>query len=123
MIEGTSPNLYLNHTVAPKENYYSIGRIYNISPKEIAPLNNLQLEKGLSLGQTIKIPLTSNFSQAGSAAADEVLVPLYHIVQEKEGLFRISTNYNKLPLEILKQWNNIKTESVSNGTKINCRLS
>lgn len=119
VIEGVSPNLYVNHTVAPKENYYSIGRIYNISPKEIAPFNNLVLESGLSLGQTLKIPLSAaNFLQTGEAGADEVLVPVYHPVADKEGLYRISTNYNKLPLETLKKWNNLKTDAVSNGTNL-----
>ncbi len=118
VIEGTAPDLYIAHTVAPKENYYSIGRLYNISPKEIAPFNKLELEKGLALNQQIKVPLTSNFSQDGMAGADEALVPLYHIVKEKEGLYRIATSYNKLPLETLKQWNNISGDAVSNGTKL-----
>jgi LysM repeat protein len=119
VVEGISPNLYLTHTVQAKENYYSIGRMYNISPKEIAPFNNLQLEKGLSLNQVIKVPLQEvNFLQEGNAAPDEVLIPIQHIVKEKEGLYRISVNYNKLPLEILKHWNNIKTDAVPNGTKL-----
>ena len=118
IIEGASPNLYITHTVAPKENYYSIGRLYNISPKEIAPFNKLELEKGLSLNQVIKVPLTSNFSQDGAVTADEVLVPLYHVVKDKEGLYRIGTTYNKLPVEILKKWNNISGDAVGNGTKV-----
>jgi hypothetical protein len=48
-VEGVSPALYITHKVAPKENYYSIGRIYNVSPKEIAPFNKLQLESGSRL--------------------------------------------------------------------------
>lgn len=119
MVEGAYPELYVNHTVQPKENYYSIGRMYNVSPKEIAPFNHLELEKGLSIKQEIKIPLTeSNFSQNGGVDADEVLVPLYHSVKEKEGLYRISTSYNKVPLETLKKWNNLKSDVVSNGTKL-----
>lgn len=118
IVEGSSPGLYITHTVAPKENYYSIGRMYNISPKEIAPFNKLELEKGLSLNQVIKVPLTGNFSQDGAVAADEVLVPVYHIVKEKEGLYRIGTTYNKLPVETLKKWNNIPGDAVSNGTKL-----
>ena len=119
MIEGTAPNLYLNHTVAAKENYYSIGRMYNISPKEIAPFNNLEMEKGLSLGHAIKIPLTAgNFIQSNNAGADEALVPVYYTVKEKEGLYRISTSFNKVPVETLKHWNNIKGDAVSNGTKL-----
>ncbi len=119
VIEGVSPGFYLNHTVAPKENYYSIGRIYNISPKEVAPFNNLVLENGLPLGQALKIPLVAaNFLQAGDAAPDEVLVPVYHTVAGKESLYRISVNYNKLPVETLKKWNNLKGDAVANGTKL-----
>lgn len=119
VVEGAFPDLYINHTVAAKENFYSIGRIYNISPREVAPFNNLALESGLSLGQLLKIPLTAvNFLQAGTPAADEVLIPVYHTVAGKEGLYRISTNYNKLPLETLKKWNNLKSDAVANGTNL-----
>jgi len=119
VIEGISPNFYLIHTVQAKENYYSIGRMYNISPKEIAPFNNLQLEKGLSLNQVIKIPLMEvNFLQKGDAETGEVLIPLYHTVKDKEGLYRIGVNYNNLPLATLKQWNNIKGDAAPNGTKL-----
>ena len=120
MAQGVSPNLYLNHTVAPKENYYSIGRLYNASPKDqIAPLNNLQMEKGLNPGQVIKIPLAvNNFSQDGAKAEDEALVPVYHTVQEKEGLYRISVTYNKVPIASIKEWNKISGDAVSNGTRL-----
>lgn len=119
VVEGETPNLFITHKVAAKENYYSIGRIYNVSPKEVAPFNNLVLENGLSLGQSLKIPLVAtNFLQTGNAADGEVLVPLYHIVEGKEGLFRISTHFNKLPVEKLKKWNNIKGDGVANGTKL-----
>ena len=117
--DGVAPNLYVTHTVQPKENYYSIGRLYNISPKEIAPFNNLQMDKGLNLNQVIKVPLTTNnFLQTGKAAADEVLIPVHHTLQEKEGLYRVTVNYNKLPLETLKKWNNIKGDEVPSGTNL-----
>lgn len=117
--EGISPSLYVTHKVAPKENYYSIGRVYNISPKDIAPFNNLVLESGLSLGQLVKIPLNStNFFQSGDAASDETFVPVYYTVKGREGLYRVAVNHNNLPLETLKQWNNVKGDAVKNGTKL-----
>lgn len=119
LVEGVSPSLYLTHKVAPKENYYSVGRIYNVSPKDIAPFNKLQLESGLSLGQTIKIPLnSSNFVQDGKAAADETLVPIYYAIKDKEGLYRVAKNHNDLPLETLKQWNNIRGDAVKTGMQL-----
>lgn len=115
LVEGVSPNLYINHTVAAKENYYSIGRIYNVSPKEIAPFNRLDMAAGLSLGQTLKVPVSSSFVQSGRAAADETLVPVYYAVKESEGLYRVAKDRNDLPLETLKQWNSITGDAVSKG--------
>ncbi len=119
VVEGTGPDLFITHKVAPKENYYSIGRIYNVSPREMAPYNKLEMEAGLTPGQTLKIPLSAvNFIQSGNPEADEVLVPVYHTVSGKEGLFRISSTYNKLPVATLRQWNNLSSDVVSNGAKL-----
>lgn len=118
-IQGASPDLYLLHVVAPKENWYSVGRLYNISPKEIAPQNGISMDKPLGIGQQLKIPLTSgNFSQDGSKAPDEVFVPIYHTVQDKEWMFRISTNYNKVPVETLEQWNHVSKDQAKAGMKL-----
>src|SRR5688572_14490890 len=118
-VAGVSPTLYITHKVAAQENYYSVGRIYNISPKDIAPFNNLQLESGLSVGQVIRIPLNNtNFFQSGIASTDETFVPVYYTVKNKEGLYRVSVNHNEVPVETLKQWNNIKGDAVKNGTKL-----
>jgi LysM repeat protein len=119
LIRGASPKLYLVHKVAAKENWYSIGRLYNISPKELAPYNNLKMEAPLSIGQELKVPLeAANFSQNGAKAADEVLVPVYHTVQEKEWMYRISQHHNKVPVENLQKWNNITNDDLKAGMKL-----
>jgi len=118
VIQGSTGNLYLKHTAAPKENFYSIGRLYNISPKEFAPYNNLALEKGLSLGKEIKIPLTGNFTQSPVTAADEVAVPLYHKAEPKETLTQISARYNKVSLSELRTWNNLGSDALKPGQEL-----
>lgn len=118
-IQHEGEKLFLSHKVAPKDNWYSIGRVYNASPKEIAPFNNTSLDNGLSIGQQIKIPLTaSNFIQSGQPGVDEVLVPLYHKVKEKEGLYRISQVYNKVPSDQIKAWNKLKSDELANGAEL-----
>ncbi len=119
VIQGASPEIHLLHVVAAKENWYSIGRLYNVSPKEIAPLNGLGMDKPLAIGQQIKVPLVaSNFSQDGSKADDEVFVPVFHTIQDKEWLFRISANYNKVPVETLEKWNNVNKDQAKSGMKL-----
>ncbi|WP_205512463.1 lytic transglycosylase [Longitalea arenae] len=117
-VQGSSPDLYLLHTVQAKETWYGIGRIYNISPKEIATLSGVTMDK-LSIGQQLKVPLSAhNFTQDGKKGADEVFVPVYHIVQEKEWMYRISQNHNKIPVETLEKWNSVTNDHLQAGMKL-----
>lgn len=118
-VQSEAGKLFLNHTVAAKENLYSIGRLYNISPKEIAPLNGLTVTSGVEINQVIKVPLTAtNFFQQGTAGADEVFVPLYYTVAEKEGLFRVGQNVNKVSADNLKKWNSLPSENITAGQQL-----
>ena len=45
------------HTVAAKESLFSIGRLYNVHPRELASYNNIAFETGLTVGQVLKIPV------------------------------------------------------------------
>ena len=115
MIHSEGGKLFLTHSVTAKENWYSIGRMYNLPPKELSAFNGLSLEKGLSIGQSLKIPLTTNFYQRGSSGSDEVFVPVYHTVKEKEGLYRISQQFDKVAVEDLRAWNNLKANDIPKG--------
>lgn len=118
-IQGNSPDLHLAHRISTKDTWYSLARLYNINPKEAASYNGTTVDKSLSIGQDVKIPLTaSNFSQSGSKNADEVFVPLYHTVQPKEWMYRISVNHNKVPIETLEKWNNISRDNATAGTRL-----
>ena len=110
-----SGNIFVEHVVTPKENWYSIGRTYHLSPKDIAPFNQLSLDKGLSIGQVIKIPLIeANFDQQSISRNG---IPIMHQVKPKEGLFRIAENYH-VSMSILKGWNNINSDQVKIGDKL-----
>lgn len=118
-IQGTSNNLYVEHTVSPKENFYSLGRTYNVNPKELASYNHLHFQSGLDIGQIMKIPLTKmNFTQSTKVEPNYALVPVYHTVVAGETLYRLGVNYNKVSLASLKKWNNMSTDAVSVGSKM-----
>ena len=109
----------MEHTVAPKESFYSIGRLYNVPPKELASYNHLPLENGLSVGYDLKIPLDkNNFSQTKKATNGEAHVPLFHTVGPNETLYRLGVNYNKVPLASLKKWNHLQSDAVSVGSSM-----
>jgi hypothetical protein len=116
LIQGQTGGLYLEHAVVAKENWYSVGRLFNIDPKALAPFNHSALTQPLMIGQLLQIPLTAaNFSQTGQKAVGETLVPVFHITQDKEWLYRVSVNHNKVPVPSLEKWNNITPEQVHAG--------
>jgi LysM repeat protein len=118
IVQGTTPDLHLSHKVAAKETWYSIGRAYNLPPKQIAAYNKLTIEKPLEVGQTVKVPLTSaNFSQNDPENKSQ-FTPVYHIVGEKEWMYRVSVNHNKVPVEKLEKWNGITRDQAKAGTKL-----
>ena len=114
VVKSSEKGLYLEHKVTPKENFYSIGRLYNAPPKGIAAFNDLDMNKGLNLGQVIKIPLVApGFSQTANEGT-----PVYYKVGEKDGLMKVSTVNNKVPLENLRRWNNLKNDNINFGDKL-----
>ena len=46
--------LYIYHVVAPKENWYSLSRMYSTSPKELVLINQTGLDMGLAITQKLK---------------------------------------------------------------------
>jgi hypothetical protein len=113
LIKKNSKGFYLEHKLAPKEAFFPISRLYNVHPRLIASFNNLDFNKGLSIGQLVNIPLTdTNFNQTGNKG-----VPVYY-QSEKEILAAISAKNNKVPVNMLRAWNNLKTDNVTAGSKI-----
>jgi LysM repeat protein len=116
IIQGQTGGLYLGHTVVAKETWYSVGRLYNVDPKGLATYNHLTFAHSLVIGEELKVPLTAvNFSQDGKKLRGESLVPVFHIVQEKEWLYRISVNHNKVPIPALEKWNHVTGDQVHVG--------
>ncbi len=114
-VQGTSPDLYVLHTVKKGETFYSLGRSYSLSPKQIATENNISFEQGLQLGQQVKIPLNNtNFSQKSDASG----TPVYHKVEEKETLYRLSVNNNKVPLDNIRHWNKMTGDGLQKDSYV-----
>ena len=107
-------NFYLEHKVVPKESFYSIGRLYNVTPRQLAQFNKLDLDRGLNVDQRIRIPLTdTNFTMTGNSGA-----PVYYRAGLNTTLARISDAYRNVAVERLRYWNRRTAEEVAEGEKL-----
>jgi len=120
------------HTVGPKESLFSIGRLYNVHPRELATYNNIPFETGLTIGQVLKIPSKKNMAPVSETVPvkprepkatpvkKEVAkgsAPVYHIVAKKEGLYGISKKYN-VTIDEIKRWNNLNSDGLVEGMNL-----
>jgi LysM repeat protein len=113
IVKGGSKSNYVEHKVTAKENFYSIGRLFNVHPKHLALFNSLDMSKGLSIGQTIKIPLSdTNYNHKS-----EFGTPVYYVTGTGETVYNVSTNNNVL-MEKLRKWNKITGDKLSPGSKL-----
>ncbi|MEO6668830.1 MAG: LysM peptidoglycan-binding domain-containing protein [Ferruginibacter sp.] len=120
------------HTVAPKETLYSLARQYNIPPKDLAAYNNIPVTTGLTIGQLIKIPASGRTKPTVKETAplkppvenrqanvvETGSVPIYHKVEKKETLYRISKLNPNVTVDDLKKWNNLSGDAVAEGTNL-----
>jgi LysM repeat protein len=116
IVNKNGNDLFIEYKVQPKENWYSVGRLFFIGPKDIAKYNGLSMDKGLGIGQLLKIPLNeTNFSQEPDA--NKTGTAVYHIVQSKETLFRLATEFGATTANISK-WNGLKNDQLNAGASI-----
>jgi LysM repeat protein len=109
---------FITHKVEPKESLFSLGRKYNLDPKVIAAFNNFPADKGLVIGQVVKIPSHG----ASVAAAPQVTQPsgnspVRHTVAKGETLFKIAKTYN-VSIEDIQKWNNLASTNIPAGTTL-----
>lgn len=116
-VENLSGKKVIIYKLEPKDNYYSVGRKYGISPKIIMDFNK---NMALNVGAIIRIPTQINFedkspsitelSKVTTATATETL----HTVAKKETLYSISALYG-MKMEDLKKLNKLTTNGLAIG--------
>jgi LysM repeat protein len=109
----------INHAVQAKENWYSIGRLYNVHPKELAVYNKTAVDKGLKIGQLVQVPITAN-NRLGffdNLQEGEAKFPFYYLVKKGDILNKIAI-LNNTTREVIRSWNNFTSDSIFVNQKL-----
>jgi len=124
-VENNNGKKLILHRVVAKETYYSIGRRYHVSPKEILDFND---SKFLSIGIVVKVPTALPFTTANMTAASALgqitnqgpangsaeINLIEHAVQKKENLNMLAERYGTTVNEI-KRINNLRSINLQIG--------
>lgn len=80
-VENQNGKKVILHKLDPKDNYYSIGRRYKVSPKTIIQFNN---NAPLKIGGTVKVPTELPFNETAATPVQQTkTVPTPAVVQQK----------------------------------------
>lgn len=108
-VETVNGKTFVIHKVDEKETLFAISRRYKVTVDAILEYNK-EAEKGLEIGQIIKVPYTPR--QIVKASEGTI-----HTVEAKETVYSISRKYGVSPDEI-KQWNNLTDNALSIGQSL-----
>jgi hypothetical protein len=105
--------LFIEHKIAAKENFYSLGRTFSVHPKYLAAYNKLDMSKGLTIGQTINIPLSDTNLNRFSAGG----IPVYYKSLAKQTAGSISA-ISKTQAGNIRKWNNLLDDNIPAGKPV-----
>ena len=100
------------HVVKPKETLYSIAKTYSIGVMDLVRWNNLDLQLGIKIGQTLKLVDTQSVTET-KKTEQEVL----HEVKSSDTLYSIARQYG-VTIKDLMDWNQKKDFSLAVGEKL-----
>jgi len=115
-VENNKGKKLIVHQTVAKDTYYSIGRRYNVAPKDIMAFND---NKFLQVGVIIKVPTNVPFTSTGSAnntSTQSVSTGnvIEHTIKPKENLNMLAEKYGTTINEI-KALNNLSGNNLSIG--------
>ena len=107
-IENINGKIFVIHQVDEKETLFAISRRYGTTVDAIIEYN-AAAEKGLDVGQILKVPYSPPPGRPSNATI--------HKVQAKETLYSLSQQYN-VPMEDIRQWNKLTGDALSIGQEL-----
>jgi peptidoglycan endopeptidase LytF len=113
-VENNKGKKLIVHQTVAKDTYYSIGRRYNVAPKDIMAFND---NKYLQVGVIIKVPTNIPFTATGSSNTPSSASTgnvVEHIIKPKENLNMLAEKYGTTINEI-KALNNLTGSNLSIG--------
>jgi peptidoglycan endopeptidase LytF len=121
-VENLNGSKVIIHQIVKNDTYYSIGRRYNVSPKEIMTFND---NKYLQVGVLVKVPTKRPFDEKSAPVSQTTenrtaatgTTFITHTVQPKENLNMISKRYGTTVNEI-KRVNDLRSINLSIGQEL-----
>jgi LysM repeat protein len=116
-VKGKFPDIYVLYVSTGTETLQTVSNQFGFSVAKLSTFNAVNINPAAVLprGTAIKIPLSpNNLLQQPS----ENSAPVVHVIKKSDNLYRLSNQYNKIPLARLREWNKLKNDVVKSGQEV-----
>ncbi len=117
-VENNKGKKLIVHQIVAKDTYYSIGRRYSVSPKDIMAFNdNKYLQVGVIIKVPTNVPFTASSGSSNTETTSSTANVIEHTIKPKENLNMLAEKYGTTINEI-KALNNLTSSNLSIGQVI-----
>ena len=109
------------HRLAPRQTLYSLAQFYGLTLEELYFYNPTLKNANYSIGTVVRIPIPNRAINRykGKYFEESQYVPVCYVVEKGDNLYHISKRVFKLPIETVKEKNNLESNVLSVGQVLN----
>jgi len=113
LVLGKCPECYVQYRLKPGETLESISALAGMPLAQLKAYNKISSGDPVATPSTIRIPLT-----ATNLITDKTPLPVFHVVEKGDNLYRLNLQYFKPGIPRIKEWNQLKSETLKDGDMV-----
>ena len=110
LVLGKCPECYVQYRLKTGETLESISALAGIPLAQLKAYNKISSGNTEVAPSSIRIPLT-----ASNLNTDKTTLPVFHVVDKGDNLYRLNLQYFKPGIPRIKEWNQLKSETLKDG--------
>jgi len=114
---GILSEKFFNHKLAPGQTIYSLANFYGLTLEELYFYNPALKDGAYKVGSVVKVPIPNRAINRykGKYFEESQYVPICYVVESGDNLYHISKRIFRLPIETVKQKNQLQSNTLRIG--------
>jgi len=113
MVFGKCPECYVQYRLKPGETLESISALAGMPLIQLKSYNKISSGDAIATPTSIRIPLS-----ASNLITNKTPLPVFHVVEKGDNLYRLNLQYFKPGIPRIKEWNQLKSETLKDGDMV-----
>lgn len=110
LVLGKCPDCYVQYRVKPGETIENLAAMAGMSLLQFKEFNKISSNDPAFSVSSVRIPLS-----AKNLLTEKTALPVFHVVEKGDNLYRLNIQYFNPGLPRIKEWNQLRSETVKDG--------